>query len=74
MLNANREGMRDSEKEDTINNRPPLKPPYILDADGEVIGTIEKEDLLHMVPKLKPPQNHHQNVYDRVRVSWIRQI
>ena len=55
MLNANREGMRDSEKEDTINNRPPPKPPYILDVDGEVIGTIEKEDLPHVVPKLKPP-------------------
>ena len=55
MLNANREGMRDSEKETRINNRPPPKPSYILHVDGEVIGTIEKDDLSHMVPKLKPP-------------------
>ena len=52
MVYANREGMRDSEKEDRINNRPPPKPPYIVNASGEVIGIIE-----NMVPKPRPPQN-----------------
>ena len=50
MVNANREGMGDSEKEDIINNKPPPKPPYIVNASGEVIGIIE-----NMVPKPRPP-------------------
>ena len=68
MLNANREGMRDLEKEERVSYRPPPKPPYIVNACGEVIGTIEKEDLPYVVPKPKPPPK----VYDRVRVSWIK--
>ena len=35
---------------DRVNYRPPSKPPYILNVNGEVIGIIE-----NMVPKLKPP-------------------
>ena len=56
MLNANRERMRDSEKEDRVNYRPPSKPPYILNVNRDVIGIIEeKEDQPYVVPKLKPP-------------------
>ena len=55
MLNGNREGMRDLEKEDRVSYRAPPRPPYIVNVNEEVIGTIEKEDLPHVVPKLKPP-------------------
>ena len=44
-LNANRKGIRDSEKEDRINYRPISKPPYILNVDGKVIGIIENGNL-----------------------------
>ena len=33
-----------------LNYRPPPKPPYIPDTNGEVIGTSE-----NMVPKTRPP-------------------
>ena len=55
MLNANREGMRDLEKEDRVSYRPSPKPPYIVDVKGKLIGTIENEDLPYVVPKPKPP-------------------
>ena len=51
MLNANREGKRNSEKENGASYRPTLKPPYILNVNGEVIKIIK-----NMVPKSKPPQ------------------
>ena len=38
-----------------VNYRPPPKPPYILNINGEVIGIIEKEYLLYAVPKSRPP-------------------
>ena len=41
---------RNYSREQTANNRPPPKPPYILDGNGEVIGTIE-----YVVPKPRPP-------------------
>ena len=45
-----------------VNYRPPLKPPYILNVNGEVIGIIEKENLPCVVPKPrplpKPPRIH----------------
>ena len=41
---------RNYSREETANNRPPPKPPYILDGNGEVIGTIE-----NVVPKPRPP-------------------
>ena len=41
---------RNYSREETANNRPPPKPLYILDDNGEVIGTIE-----NVVPKLRPP-------------------
>ena len=41
---------RNYSREETANNRPPPKPPYILDGNGEVIGTIE-----NVVPKPIPP-------------------
>ena len=41
MLNANREGMRDLEKEDRVSYRPPPKPPYIVNVNGDVRGIIE---------------------------------
>ena len=67
MLNANREGMRDSKKEDRVNYMPPSNPPYIVNVNGEVIGIIEeKEDLPYVIPKPKPPLKD----YNRVRVSW----
>ena len=72
MLNANREGMRDLEKEDKISYRSPPKPPYIVNVNGEVIGTIEKEDLPYVAPRPNPHQNHHQKFMIRVRVSWIK--
>ena len=50
MLNANREEMRDLEKEDRVSYRPPPKPPYIINVNEEVIGIIE-----NMVPKCRPP-------------------
>ena len=55
--NAEEEGI-DAQKIDKEQNcRPPLKPPYILNANGEVIGIIE-----NVVPKtrtpLKPPRIH----------------
>ena len=37
-------------REETANNRPPSKLPYILDGNGEVIGTIKD-----LVPKPRPP-------------------
>ena len=41
----------DAQKMDKkLNYRPPSKPPYILNANGEVIGIIE-----NMVPKTRPP-------------------
>ena len=43
--NADEEGI-DKEQ----NYRPPPKPPYILDANGDVIGIIE-----NVVPKSRPP-------------------
>ena len=72
MLNANREDMRDLGKEDRVSYRPPPKPPYIVNASGEVIGTIEKEYLPYVVPKPNPPPKLPPKVYDRVRVSWIK--
>ena len=30
--------------EERVNYRPPPKPPYIINVDGEVIGIIEKEN------------------------------
>ena len=41
---------RNYSREETANNRPPPKPPCILDGNGEVIGTIE-----NVVPKPRPP-------------------
>ena len=41
--------------------RPPPKPPYIVNVNGDVIGIIEKEDLPYVVPKLKPPPKLPQN-------------
>ena len=41
---------RNYAREETANNRPPPKPPYMLDGNGEVIGTIE-----NVVPKPRPP-------------------
>ena len=41
---------RNYSREETANNRPPLKPPYILDGNREVIGTIK-----NVVPKPRPP-------------------
>ena len=54
---------RNYSREETANNRPPPKPPYILDGNGEVIGTIE-----NVVPQPRPHQNHLQKVYNTVRV------
>ena len=53
MVNANREGIRDSEKEDRASYRPPPKPPYIVNANGEVMGIIE-----NMVPEPRTPPKH----------------
>ena len=48
--NAEEEGI-DAQKIDKEQNcRPPPKPPYILNANGEVIGIIE-----NVVPKTRPP-------------------
>ena len=58
--------------QDRVYYRPPPKPPYILNVNGEVIGTIEKEDLPHVVPKPKPRPKPPPKVYDKVRVSWTR--
>ena len=41
---------RNYSREETANNRPPPKPPYILDGNGEVIETIK-----NVVPKPRPP-------------------
>ena len=43
---------RNYSREETANNRPPPKPPYILDGNGEVIVTIK-----NVVPKPRPPPN-----------------
>ena len=50
-------------REETGNNRPSPKPPYILDGNGEVIGTIE-----NVVPKPRPPPKPPPKVYNTVRV------
>ena len=42
-------------KGDKVNYRPPSKPSYIVNVNGEVIGIIEREDLPYVVPKPKPP-------------------
>ena len=34
--------------EERVNYRPPPKPPYILNVNGEVIGIIEKENLSYV--------------------------
>ena len=41
-------------KEERVNYRPPPKPPFILNVNGEVIGIIEKENLPYVVPKPRP--------------------
>ena len=41
---------RNYSSEETANNKPPPKPPYILDGNGKMIGTIE-----NVVPKPRPP-------------------
>ena len=43
--------------EDRVNYRPPPKPPYILNVDGEMIGIIEKKHLLNTEPNYRPPPN-----------------
>ena len=52
--NADEEGVKALKDKCLIdkgpNYRPPPKPPYILDVNGEVIGIIE-----NMVPKTRPP-------------------
>ena len=40
--------------EERINYRPPPKPPYILNVNGEVIGIIKKENMPYVVPKSRP--------------------
>ena len=98
-VNTNREGLRNSEKEDRASYRPPSKPPYLLNVNGEVIGIIEnmvpkirpppkpprihsnvdrelkdlgKEYLLDTVLNYRPPPKPPPEVYDRVRMSWIK--
>ena len=41
--------------EERVNYRPPPKPPYIQNADGEVIGSLKGKILPYVVPKLRPP-------------------
>ena len=69
--NADEEGIKALKDKCLIdkgpNYRPPSKPPYILNVNGEVIGIIE-----NMVPKPKPPPKPPPKAYDRVRVSWIK--
>ena len=48
--NPEKEGIDAQNMDKELNYRPPPKPPYILDANGEVIGTIE-----NVVPKTRPP-------------------
>ena len=52
-LNANREGMRDSEKADRVNYRSTPKPPYILNVDGEITGIIENGNLSYICDTYK---------------------
>ena len=48
--NAEEEGIDAQKIDKELNYSPPPKPPYILDANGEVIGIIE-----NVVPKTRPP-------------------
>ena len=55
-----------------LNYRPPPKLPYILNANGEVIGILE-----NIVPKNRPPPkpppkslNLSQDVRDKVNLRW----
>ena len=48
--------------EERVNYRPPPKPPYILNINGEVIGIIEKENLLYTEPNYRPPPNPTKNL------------
>ena len=41
--------------EERVSYRPPPKPPYLLNVDGEVIGIIGKEKFLDTVPNCRPP-------------------
>ena len=59
-------------KDDRVNYRPPSKPPYILNANGEVIWIIEeKRELPYVEPKSKPPPNPPK-ICNIARVSWTR--
>ena len=50
--NVDEEGIDAQQIGKELNYRPPPKPPYILNAIGEVIGIIE-----NIVPKTRPPLN-----------------
>ena len=50
--NAEEEGIDAQKTDKELNYRPPPKPPYILNANGEVIGIVE-----NIVPKTRPPLN-----------------
>ena len=50
--NAEEEGIDAQKIDKELSCRPPPKPPYILNINGEVIGIIED-----VVPKTSPPQN-----------------
>ena len=58
-------------KKDVNYSRPPPNPPYILNANGEVIGIIEKENLPYLVPKPrplpKPPRIHDNDNREGIR-------
>ena len=47
---------RNYSREETANNRPSNKPPYILDGNGEVIGTIENVVPKPRLPPKPPPK------------------
>ena len=47
---------RNYSREETANNRPPSKPPYILDGNGEVIGTIKNVVPNPRLPPKPPPK------------------
>ena len=58
--NADEEGIDAQKIDKELNYRPPPKPPYILIANGEVIGIIE-----NIVPKTRPslkPSRIHSKV------------
>ena len=67
---------RNYSREETANNRPPPKPPYILDGNREVIGIIENVVPKPRLPPKPPPKGlkYSQGIKDKVKLTWNTKI